>query len=379
MIECFQMSIVLTFLPESARLYTGTLSGIRRRLGSDYELKTVDRGVDAPTLRQLIDFWRPAGCIVAAAQGIDPSITHAFGKTPVVYLDRSPFICGNFLDVMQDYEENGRIAARELIQPGLDNYAFVDSMNQANWSKARGMSFAKSVQLQKKTCHVFDIETSGGNWHKRLECWLTSLPKPVGIFTANDITALAVHEVLTRNHIAIPDEASLLGIDNIVSTCESAVPNISSIASDFEQGGWLCADLLLERIAKPHMRKALRKYPTLGVVTRASTCKTHGFNRQILRAINVIRARACDGLTVGDVAADMGCSRRMAEIKFRQALRMTVKDIITDTRLARATVLLKDRSMPLASIAAACGYGTENAFRIAFKKKFGLTLSKGRG
>ena len=68
----------------------------------------------------------------------------------------------------------------------------------------------------------------------------------------------------------------------------------------------------------------------------------------------------------------------MAEIKFIQATHMTIKDAITDARLDRAKVLLKDRNMPLAKIATACGYGTENALRIAFKKKFGLTLRQGR-
>ena len=378
MIECSWMAIILTILPESARLYTGTLSGIRRRLGSDYELKTVDYFIDAPTLCHLIDFWNPAGCIVAAAQGIDASITRAFGKTPVVYLDRSPFMRGNFLDVMQDYEENGRIAARELIQADLDDYAFVGTMNPTNWSKARGVSFARSVRLQRKTCHVFSMETFAEDWHMRLERWLMSLPKPVGIFTANDITALAVHEILTRNHIAIPDEAELLGIDNIVSTCEMAVPNISSIASDFEQGGWECADLLIERLSNPKMRKAMRTYPSLGVIRRASTHCRGGFSQQVLVAVNTIRARACEGITVDDIAASMNCSRRIAEMRFRIGTGKTIKEALTTTRMDRASVLLRDRSLSIGEISTMCGYGTENAMRIAFRKHFGMTLSEWR-
>ena len=372
------MYTILIFLPASARLYEKLLNGIKRRIGADFELQIIDQEVDVTTLKKLLRFWNPIGCIFIGAEGLGKTSRSAFGRTPVVYMDRTPLTGGPWLDVVQDYEENAQIAARELIQPELQNYAYVGYKTPTHWSKARGIAFYEAIRLHGKVCHVFDDNIKGGERLKRLERWLVGLPKPIGVFAANDLTANEVLTVCKHSQISIPDELSLIGIDNITEICENANPKISSIASDFEQGGWLCADLLLERINKPHMRKALRKYPTLGVVTRASICKTHGFNRQILRAINTIRARACDGLTVSDVATDMGCSLRMAEIQFRQATHTTIKNAITDIRLERAKVLLRDRNLPLTKIVAACGYGTENALRIAFKKKFGLTLRQGR-
>jgi len=372
------MSVILTFLPEAARLYTGTLAGIRRRLGSEHELKTVDYRVDAPTLRKLVAFWRPSGCIMASWNGMDDSILRAFGKTPVVYLDRSPLTKGRFLDVVQDYGENGEIAARELIQTNVDNYAFVGTRTPCNWSDRRGESFSRSIRLQGKVCHVFGGSSSEGDWHGGLERWLLALPKPVGIFAANDLTACMVHEILTRNRIPIPEEASLLGVDNVVDTCERVVPNISSIACDFEQGGWECADLLLERLANPQLRKAVRKYPSLGVIHRASSRWRRGYSQQVLAAVNTIRARACVNITVDDIATSMGCSRRIAEMRFRRETGGTIKDAITAVRLERAKVLLRDRSLSPGSISRMCGYGTENALRIAFKKKFGLSLRQWR-
>lgn len=378
MVKCASMSVILTFLPEAARLYTGTLAGIRRRLGSEHELKTVDYRVNAPTLRKLIDFWKPSGCIMTYWSGIDDSIVRAFGKTPVVHLDRSPFTKGQFLDIVQDYEENGEIAARELIQTNVENYAFVGARTHCNWSDRRGESFSNSIRLQGKVCHVFGGSSSEGDWHGKLERWLLALPKPVGIFAANDITAYTVHEILTRNNIAIPDEASLLGVDNVVDICESVVPNISSIACDFEQGGWECADLLLERIANPRIKKAVRRYPSLGVIHRASSRWRRGYSQQVLAAINTIRARACDNISVDDIATSMNCSRRIAEMRFRRETGGTIKDAITTVRLERAKVLLRDKSLSVGRISKMCGYGTENAMRIAFKKRFRLTLASCR-
>ncbi len=372
------MEVILTLLPASARLYENVLNGIRRRIGANYDLQTIDHEVDDAALKKLLRFWNPLGCIFVGAEGLGKISHAAFGHTPVVYIDRTPLTDGLRLDVVQDYEENAQVAARELIQPELQNYAYVGYKTSTSWSQARGLAFCELIRLHGKACHVFDDNNKDGERLKRLERWVISLPKPIGVFAANDFTANEVLMVCKRSKISIPNELSLIGIDNITEICEKASPKISSIASDFEQGGWLCADLLLERIAKPHMRKALRKYQTLGVVTRASTHKTLGVSRQILRAINTIRSCACEGLTVTDVAADMGCSLRMAEIRFSHAMHMTIKDFITATRLDRAKVLTKDRNMPLSKIAAACGYGTENALRIAFKKKFGLTLRQWR-
>ena len=368
----------MTILPAFARLYENVLNGIRRRIGANYDLQTIDHEIDDAALKKLLRFWNPLGCIFVGTEGLGKISHAAFERTPVVYMDRTPLTDDLRLDVVQDYEENAQVAARELIQPELQNYAYVGYKTSTNWSQARGHAFCELIRLHGMVCHVFDDNDKDGERLKRLERWVISLPKPIGVFAANDFTANEVLTVCRRSQISIPDALSLIGIDNITEICEKATPKISSIASDFEQGGWLCADLLLERIAKPHMRKALRKYQTLGAVTRASTRKTLGVSRQILRAINAIRSRACEGMTVTDVATDMGCSQRMAEIRFRHATHMTIKDFITATRLDRAKVLTKDRNMPLSKIAAACGYGTENALRIAFKKKFGLTLRQWR-
>lgn len=374
------MPVILTFLPASFRLYTDVLNGIKRRINHAFDLQVVDYTVDEATFMRLLEFWKPAGCIVVAAEGLPERLRIGCRSIPAVFIDRTPMTEGNFLDVSQDYAENGREAARELIHPEIGNYAYVGYSAPTDWSRIRGESFAQSVRMQGKNCQTFQLPDDNKTSRTRaLEKWLLSLPKPVGIFAANDTTAREIHMICTRNQIGIPDDVTLLGIDNIPAICESVNPGISSIMSDFEQSGWLSADLLIDRLGKPRLRKTRRIYPTLGIVSRGSTrVKQRGIPPPILRALGTIRARACDGLTVADVAAEMSCSQRLAEIRFRQAMGTTIKQSITEVRLDRAKILLRNRGLTFFEIAKTCGYGTENAFRIAYKKRFGTTLSEGR-
>ena len=369
------MNTVLTFLPASARLYVNVLTGIKRRMRNDFRLQTIDYAADEATLKKLLDFWRPVGCIIVAAEGVPSVSRRTFGAIPVVYLDRTPLVRGDYLDVLQDYDECARTAARELIRPEIDSYGYVGYKNDTNWSKARGAAFANAVSLQGKPCRTFSNAPSHGERLKQLQKWLISLPKPAAVFAANDLTAVEVHTICLHNGIRIPEDVTLVGTDNIPDICESVAPAVSSVCADFEQGGWHSADLLLERIENPKLRRATRLYPVLGLVRRPSTCKRLGAASRVLKSIEIIRARACDGITVEDVAMEMGCTRRMAEIRFRNETGRTIKSIITETRLERARVLLKARDLSFGEVAAACGYGTENALRIAFRKHCRTTLS----
>lgn len=372
------MRVVLVFLPTQARLYSPLLNGIRRRIGSQFEIQTVDYDVCDNNLKELLRFWNPSGCIVIGAEGLRNLTPCKFGMIPLIYIDRTPMTRGNCLDVIQDYREQGNIAARNLLSNNVDNYAYVGNRQPTHWSDLRGKAFVSAIQSQGRTCHVFDKRISECDRPKLLQKWMLSLPKPIGLFAANDRTAFEVLNICAKNKIRIPEDVSLLGVDNVEDICESSSPTLSSIHYDSEQGGYLGADLLLERLSNPYLRHAIRTYPTLGVIQRASTRRSYGNGHTLTRIMNFIQARACNDLSVEDVAAEMGCSRRMAEIRFRSATGTTIKSSITSERLKRAMVLLRGINIPMYEIAKRCGYKSDTALRIAFKKHYGTSLSEER-
>ncbi len=374
------MNNILVLLPEDARLYSESLAGIRRRFGNDYQERIIDYAINPSTLRRLIDFWKPLGCIVFAWNDAHALPARSFANIPTVYMDRSRPSGGQSLDVIQDYAEGGRLAAHTLIHGECSDYAFVGDGTASKWSKERGTAFANAIRLHGHKCHIYEARRRPHGDTRSLERWLRKLPRPVGIFAANDRTAYDVLSIAELNDWNVPGDIAVLGIDNIASLCESSRPRLSSILTDFERGGWEAADLLCARLKSTKLNGTCRRYGTLGVIHRGSTRTKQdvsGFSIKVKRALHTIHNRAADGLTVEDIAAEMGCSRRLAEIRFRQATGTTIKAAITDVRLERAKTLMRNRALPLKAIAAACGYRTANALRTAYRKRFKVSLADG--
>jgi len=146
------------------------------------------------------------------------------------------------------------------------------------------------------------------------------------------------------------------------------------VCPDFERSGHLCAELLDARIRNPRLRPRRLTYGIVGLIRRGSSVPALKSNYRVMAAVRDVRTRACAGLRVADVVATMGCSTRLAEMRFREVTGKTIREAIADIRMERAVVLLKGGATPIGDIAQACGYGTEAALRIAFRKRFGQSM-----
>ncbi len=81
---------------------------------------------------------------------------------------------------------------------------------------------------------------------KELGDWLAHLPKPVGIFAANDFMAAQVAAAASRVGLDIPGDIALVGVDNDELLCENTNPTLSSVRPDFRAAGEKAAELLAD-------------------------------------------------------------------------------------------------------------------------------------
>ena len=238
---------------------------------------------------------------------------------------------------------------------------------------------AEIVNLNGKAFHPFPRslrKVSDRRLHALLLSWLKSLPRPCGIFAANDYVAQIVLEACAQLRIDVPTEFAVVGVDNEERICENTRPTLTSVLPDNDRTGYMAAELLDGMMRGD--RQGGRTFGVLTVVRRQSTCPYRRSDARVLAAVETIRRQACEGLTARAVIAEMGCSRRLAEMRFREVTGHSILDEITEIRLANARMMLRDSRKTVEMVAASCGYNSPVALRKAFLSHTGETLSAWR-
>ena len=207
-----------------------------------------------------------------------------------------------------------------------------------------------------------------------LERWLEALPKPCGIFTANDAVGEEVLGACGHLGIAVPDKVAVIGVDDHEYFCEATTPTLSSIALDLRAEGRAAVELLETLMSAPRRKPATSFIAARTAVLRAST--RFARDRRVARALEFIRLNACDEkFGPRDVVREMGVSRTLADILFRKTLGQTILDEIHTVRLDRAKELLAAGTAP-DIVGAQCGYASHDDFRRVFRKRIGTTIRK---
>lgn len=368
---------VLFFVYSNKYICVNRIEGARRYAEkAGWDIQVVERhNADRPLdVNGIIDFWKPVGIIAECAGGMPELSRRTIGRIPIVYLDEDPNgEKGRALYVNSDSPRVGELAAKELLLLDLPHYAFVGWREPRFWSEDRRKSFQAAIRLHGKDCAVFECPPKLPDARRRalLGRWIKALPKPCGVFAVHDPVAEDVLQLASVNGITVPDELAVIGVDDDPVICERTSPSLTSIGLDFEQGGFLCAQLLDERIKNPNFTEARLGYGVTSVVRRLSTRRFRTSDRRVSCAITFIRRTACGGVTVPMVASVMGLKRRMAEIVFRRETGHSIHDEIRDVRLERVESLLRNPRQQISMLAELCGWKSAAALRTAFRAKHG--------
>ena len=79
-----------------------------------------------------------------------------------------------------------------------------------------------------------------------------------------------------------------------------------------------------------------------------------------------------------DVAAHLGVSRPLLDLRFRETQKESVGRLITDTKLAEVSRRLKDTRVAIGAIPDLCGFKNANALKNLFKKRYGMSMREYR-
>ena len=324
-------------------------------------------GMDT-TAKKLVRAWDPDGCIVYAAHTYGLGNDFRTWNKPIVTLN-APYATTGLPSISHDSRMTGSLAAGELLSLGFDNFAFFSSLARQPWVEARFESFNAELRRRGR-----DVARYGEGPVGR---WLSALPKPCGVFAANDLMAERLVSAAFAAGVGIPSDIAIVSGDDNPQICEHAEVSISSIRPDFPR----CARLAVEALAcemEGRRYTGERIYGDIGVTRRASTRPTIGHPPQISAALEYIRLNAFSGITAADVLARFNGSRRSGEMKFRKAVGHSILEEIQNVRLNEVKRLLADPSILIGSMAARTGYVSENFLARLFRRTYGVTMRKYR-
>lgn len=333
-----------------------------------------DRAELNPDVKGLLDFWTPDGVIVECGAANGVLGPRNFKSVPVVFLDRNQ--TGNETCVTSDDAMVAKLAARELLSLNLKTYSYVPWKEPLRWSNERGKIFEKIITMNGRSIHPSPEYKIGGgrdSYGEKIRAWVRTLPRPLGVFAANDNVAAILLECAEREKISVPDEMAVIGVDNDLKICERASPKLTSIQLDNECAGYLAAQLLDEKMAHPRKRVGSAAFGAVCVHHRQTTFMYSRNDDRVALAVALIRRSACDGLSSKDVVAAMGCSRRLAEMRFREVVGHTLLEEIQAVRMERAKQMLCSTAKPVHEIAVECGYASADGLRKIFIRHVGMT------
>lgn len=293
------------------------------------------------------------------------------------YKERSSF----YSNITGDYYGTGAMAAEFFIQRRFQNFAFYGNKGVV-WSRERAQGFENEVKKVGGKYFHFESEVlRDGEWtdsHVLLDEWLLSLPKPVALFACDDNFALQVSEICKMNNIKIPQDVSLLGVDNDDLICNLSDPPISSIVLDVEKGGYEAGRLIHQLIKKEKTEPFNIIIKPTRFELRQSTELYNIKDKYIEKIVKHIVNKFNTDISIDDLSKIVPLSRRNLEIKFKNEMDTTIYQFILKLRIEHFTNLLLTTDRSLFDLALESGFNDcKNISRI-FKKFKGSTPTEYR-
>ena len=282
-----------------------------------------------------------------------------------------------------DDEMIGRMGANYLASLGQRrSYAFVPTVSNQYWSASRLKGFKAALAAKKANIEVFNSPGAAAGSREDLSAlkdWLAALPKPAAVMASWDTRATQVLAMCKDAQIKIPNQVAVLGVDNDELLDESSDPPISSILPNHEQLGYAAARVLNNLMSGRHARSSAPfLVKPVKIVERESAVASAPAAHLLSRATAYIRKNAAKGIKVKDVAAFLGVSRRLADLRFQQFSGETINETITRHRLDAVKKFLATTNRPIKTISEECGYTDPSYLKVLFKRRFGCTMREWR-
>lgn len=232
--------------------FTDLARGIEARLDQDdYTLMMASSDEDAEREARYLRLYEQHGVqgimVVPATDDVSHLVALAERGTRVVLLDR-PSPVESLSSVAVDDVHGGALAVRHLIEQGHERIAFLNGPHTIRQCADRFVGAVQAMEgagldpAQALEEITVSLNADGGDAGTRE--LLARDDRPTAIFCVNDLVALGSLRTLRRTGLSVPDDAAIVGYDDVAFAAELATP-LTSVRQPTHQLGVQAADLLL--------------------------------------------------------------------------------------------------------------------------------------
>src|SRR6267378_947832 len=381
-----QVPQVALLLETSTEYGRGLLRGILRysRLHGPWCMYVAPRHLDQ--VLPEVDSWNGTGII---ARIRSPQMEKQIRATGLPFVasqlgESSPPKAGKrFGEIETLSTAIAQMGMKHLLERGLRTFAFCGFMN-CHWSSVREMEYARLLREKGFPCFTRHIHmaswTQQPHWldtwrHEQpgMVSWLRTVSKPVGLMACNDVCGRQVLQACVTAGLRVPDDVAVVGVDNDDLICELSDPPLSSVGLDVERAGYESAQLLDGMMSGRIKEGYVVHVEPTHVVTRRSSDVIAQDDRLMVSALSFIRDHFAQGISVSDVAEEVGASRRTLERHFSMAIGRSILSEIARCRIERAKELLLETDVSCCRVASGVGFNSLKTFNRTFYRRETLT------
>ena len=360
-------------------MFVGTLDEMSNKL--NWHLDTVRPGKFF-TERELVnEDGEPFDGYILSMPGTDNAMKRiAASRTPTVLVNitdrqlsaRSDAVAS----VWTDNAGIGLCAAEHLLERGeYKSAGYLHELGIPFYSTERMTAFRARMKRNGLATSVLSARDAGKDFLDRLRKWVRELPKPAAIMACSDMRAADVINACKAEDISVPTQVAVVGVDNDAAQHAKCGMSISSVILNMRSMGRTAVRELDFLFAHPKWRGRPHEVlvPAKGVFAGESTARSVSAARLVNMAQAFIAKNRTSKLSPADVAAHLGCSRKLAELRFSQICGTTLRMAIENARMEEVKRRLAGGER-VNDIVKEMHFTSANQLYRIYKRHFGSTI-----
>ncbi|MEW4564440.1 DNA-binding transcriptional regulator [Bremerella sp. JC770] len=277
--------------------------------------------------------------------------------------------------------DNGLVAsmvAEHFLERGFRHFG-VFALDVEPFFIERRKKFVAYLEERGYQCSVFrqpgrlEKAEAWESQQRQLMEWIQDLPRPTAIMACTDQLGCWLLDACFRLSIRVPEDVAVVGVENDELLATMSTPPLSSVRFPGEQLGYEGARMLETMMrGEPIENRSVLLAP-LCIETRQSSDIIAIDDPWLSRAVQIIRQRATQGLSVTELLAEVPLSRSSLERGFRQFFGRSPNEEITRVRIEHVCQLLRETDISLDGIAQRTGFTRPQYMLEVFRKLKGIT------